>query len=66
MEDFIFQFSFTRGTVLLFNFLITKIFKCAERDIFYVYNLLTERHIRIAKSGLSLFRFRIIIRKAEA
>ena len=64
MEDFIFQFSFTRGTVLLFNFLI-KIFKCAERDIFYVYNLLTERHIRIAKSGLSLFRFRII-RKAEA
>ena len=50
---------------MLFNFLIIKIFKCAERDIFYVYNLLTERHIRIAKSGLSLFRFRII-RKAEA
>ena len=30
-----------------------------------MYNLLTERHIRIAKkSSLSLFRFRIIIRKA--
>lgn len=65
MEDFIFQFNFTRGIVLLFNFFI-RIFKCAERDIFYLYSLLTERHIKIANCGLSLFRFRIIIRKAEA
>lgn len=54
MEDFIFQFNFTRGIVLLFNFFIIRIFKCAERDIFYLYSLLTERHIKIAKHGLSL------------
>lgn len=37
------------------------------RNIVYMYNLLTERHIRITKkNGMRFFRFRIIIRKAEA
>lgn len=42
--------------ILEFNF---------TRNIIYMYSLLTERHIKINKNSMILFRFRIIIRKAE-